>query len=814
MTIFTQNQGATAMAVPHRAVFTHLYVEDSYIGVLHAAGNVTLASDGSDIPNLIAGTPHAASATDPTEVTTTRIGVLFGAQDDLVLGEGTASLPIDFDGTGVFVQGADFAGVELNNDWTGAGLGTPDAPFVATSVRLTDGEISATLGGPGILESSGGRIFTGSNLQPMRVGGLSLTGTTVVDNHSDGIFVNNGQPGDSVNNLDGPAICIASGASFDHNHADGVHAADTSQDPTNVVMVEIDGGEIVGNGTLGDSTSIAGAQATASVGNGVTVSGASFSSSGGTSIMSNVLAGIDAEDQLDAHGALSTAGMVVLDATVVSGNGADQCAGNVARTTPTVITGDQAASCRSFAVLVANTGGFSATGVQVVNNLGPGIWAIAGAMDGNDPGLRCGNTQGQSVGQCPLQIWSASMIGGNGGGAVRDDQAATNGSLGGAALGVGGNNQGVLIGARQGVGAATLLLDQGTQVSGSAGAGVDIIGGSTLYTGDVTISGNGMNSGILSPSSQTAVSTPQSGIIIQAGGAAILTGTTDNGATASGNARFGLEILGSLDAVNGRSTGNVVHGIYVDAAGQVPTLVKDVQIDHNGGDGLFIASATAPAGEAPGPCTAAFTLAGDRPTLRSETAIHDNAGNGITAGSLDSTVQTGGVCAMLGDADVFLNTGSGIVIAEPASGPSSGLVSEVRLVDDDVYTNGGNGLFVNPSVVGQASPTDGGTATPTFSRDKFHSNTLNQAVFDGGSGSADPNGTFNIDSPDGMCGVNDNAFFCYSSGQTFGIFAQGNATVAVHHSQFQDAAGTNAVSAQTGSSVTVDTLCDALSVCP
>jgi hypothetical protein len=243
------------------------------------------------------------------------------------------------------------------------------------------------------------------------------------------------------------------------------------------------------------------------------------------------------------------------------------------------------------------------------------------------------------------------------------------------------------------------------------------------------------------------------------------------------------------------------------------STVKDVQVDHNGGDGLFIAQ-TAAMSTVDSPCDPAFVLAGDRPTLRSKTAIHDNAGNGITAGSTDDTVQGGAICALLGDADVFTNGGSGISVAEPA-----GMVSEVHLVADDVYTNLGNGLLVGPSRVGQVAAVGDAPQVATFSRNKFHSNKLNQAVFDGGGagggGAGDPNSSFVLDSPGGTCGVDASAFFCYGPNQTFGIFAQGNATVAVHHCQFQDASpGMSDVSAQSGSSITVDTSCDAMTVCP
>ncbi len=752
----TSEQGKTSLGVPHRADVNGLDIQDCYYGYIQEAGNVTFdTTTASDVK----GNPHGTGA---NRATTVRVGLVFGPQD---IGNGIGGETdglIDFQSTALVVQNTDEAGIRVDSLYPGSGTGTVSSPFVSSSVRLTGGSIDSTLDGDGVQMFAGGQVFTATPTNK-QVGGLLLNGVSITNSGGNGINVD-------TDSTTIPAILTATGVTISGALDNGIFAINNS-DGAIPVILEFDGGTISANGTLDTATTtraIHGFDLVNSVGYGLQLAGVNFTSTMATAVTGNVLGGLYAADAGDSQGVIDLTG------TTFSGNGQDACPMNVAGGS---IKANQAFSCRSFAVLVENTGGFTADTVSVVDNLGPGVAVLSGADDGGDPTMRCG-----SGGLCPLQVFTGATIKGNGSGTVRDMQATNTQTTN---PGRGGATQGVLV--DQG---GAVLLTGSTLVQANKGVGVDVTSGGALYTGDVTIDTNGTNAGITN-ADQAPVSDPQSGLAIESGGAAQLTGSAADKVVISANAQYGILLLGYLDGLNMLVETAASHGIFVNTtddnsndAAHAGSIVKDVEIAKNGGDGIFIAAAGAGVTFPPGPtlnnnpptCDPAFTVAGDHPTVVSLTSIHDNKGLGVEVGSRTAADQPGDICATIGDADIFDNTGTGIQTAQPTTG---GHNTVALILDNNVYLNGGNGLLVLPSYVGQANG-----AVETFSGNRFHSNTLNQAVFDGGGGGNPLAKTmFNVDTASGTCDGNSSAFYCY--GGTVGIFAQNNADLTVKRSEFE-----------------------------
>lgn len=259
------------------------------------------------------------------------------------------------------------------------------------------------------------------------------------------------------------------------------------------------------------------------------------------------------------------------------------------------------------------------------------------------------------------------------------------------------------------------------------------------------------------------------------------------------NGVTGLLVKGGMSATRlnvGPNTGN---GVVVSTPKAVQ-IGPAADIHHNGLDGIRITRASGDR----------FTLSGYRATLRSDTIIHDNAGNGVTVGVPYGSTLPPIVNVQLGDADITGNQ-RGISVRDDGSTDRSNVI----LLDNDVYQNRGEGLWSGRAVIGQ--PIDGANP-PTFAQNKFHCNDLNQVVFDGGGEQDYP---FPVDSPTHFCDAGSNAVYCYAAKQVFGIFAQGNAAVFVRHTEFEGGGtGLKDFSAQSGSTINVSNNCTAITVCP
>lgn len=260
-----------------------------------------------------------------------------------------------------------------------------------------------------------------------------------------------------------------------------------------------------------------------------------------------------------------------------------------------------------------------------------------------------------------------------------------------------------------------------------------------------------------------------------------LTLVTDSSFTDSGS---GMVIhLGDVVATGSDFSGNDGEGILIDGAHDVS--LHDFSSDDNGGVGLWVKRAV----------NGVVLADGERPTLASLSTVTGNGGDGVLVGDADtqSDFET-----TLTSVDLSGNGGAGIHLLNEGSN-----VHVVRLLDNDVFTNSGNGLRIEPVTIPANTP-----GSPSFAQNKFHNNSLNQIVFDGGGGAGF---AFTLDSPTGMCDFGANAVYDYEAKQVFGIFAQGNATVAVHHTQFQGGGtGLKDWGTQAGSFVTVDQNCAAI----
>ena len=201
-------------------------------------------------------------------------------------------------------------------------------------------------------------------------------------------------------------------------------------------------------------------------------------------------------------------------------------------------------------------------------------------------------------------------------------------------------------------------------------------------------------------------------------------------------------------------------------------------------------------------------MAINRPTLRSTGAVHDNGGNGVTVG-IPLTGAAPTIVATLGDLDVFRNGGHGVFVRDDAGT----MATDVVMLDNDVYQNAKSGLFSGRANIGQAMNEIGEPTPARFAQNKFHSNGLNQVVFDGGG--ANPAFAFTIDSPTGMCDAGANGIYSYQQLGTFGAFAQNNAAVTIRHAQWQGGGtGLMDFSAQSGSTISVAANCTAITATP
>ncbi len=423
---------------------------------------------------------------------------------------------------------------------------------------------------------------------------------------------------------------------------------------------------------------------------------------------------------------------------------------------------------------------------------------------------------------CPLQVFVDTTISANGTGNPRDDGFTT--------IYPATNQFCQMIGnavrrARRLV-FSDLRREQGASASRSAGAWNRRPGQRAI-----TVDGNGVNGGAFHSSAFNPADTvpaPGSGLAIDDGGTAVVTGTAGAVAIFSHNAAHGIDLAGTLDALFAHATANAGSGIFVHTRSPAKTSRREhahrtSSSTPTGTDGLHLAT------EAPRPPPAStqllsspgdhharracpnLVLAGDRPTLQSETTIHDNLANGITVGSLavDATgqpLQTGPICVQLGDADIHDNAAIGVETAQPAASTFTRKTPVIFLYDD-IYTNGATGLVVHPSAVGQAA----GVGTPTFSQNKIHDNALNQVVFSGGGNPL----AFSVNSPSNLCDTGANAVYRYAARHVYGFFGQVGAIVAVEHTALENAGpGLNDTGAQSGSSITVGESCDPIFTCP
>ncbi|MDX6587837.1 MAG: hypothetical protein QOI31_2310 [Solirubrobacterales bacterium] len=246
----------------------------------------------------------------------------------------------------------------------------------------------------------------------------------------------------------------------------------------------------------------------------------------------------------------------------------------------------------------------------------------------------------------------------------------------------------------------------------------------------------------------------------------------------------------TLDAVT--VEGNGGNGVVVDTTNAVS--INNPHFVQNANHGLMVEGTGA----------ASLTVTGDRPTLRSLAEISGNGGDGVHVGDPGAT---GDIHASISDQDIFENAAAGIEVEDQGA-----RTYEVILLDNDVFTNSGNGALIGPSHIGQSTEDTGTPGTPTFAQNKFHNNTLNQVVFDGGGGSGF---TFEIDSPTHQCDAGANAVYSYVAKQVFGIFAQGNANVIVRHTSFEGGGtGLNDFSYQAGSTMSVTNNCTAITITP
>jgi hypothetical protein len=202
---------------------------------------------------------------------------------------------------------------------------------------------------------------------------------------------------------------------------------------------------------------------------------------------------------------------------------------------------------------------------------------------------------------------------------------------------------------------------------------------------------------------------------------------------------------------------------------------------------------------------ASLTVSGDRPTLRSLAEISGNGADGVHIGA---STPAGDIHVSIAGQDIFENDEAGIEVEDQGA-----RTYEIILLDNDVYTNSGNGALIGPSHIGQAvdDPEPAVPDVPTFAQNRFHNNGLNQVVFDGGGRGFN----FEIDSPTHSCDAGANAVYAYTAKQVFGIFAQGQANVTVRHTQFEGGGtGLKDFSAQSGSTINVAENCPAITTVP
>lgn len=279
-----------------------------------------------------------------------------------------------------------------------------------------------------------------------------------------------------------------------------------------------------------------------------------------------------------------------------------------------------------------------------------------------------------------------------------------------------------------------------------------------------------------------------SGIDVRASGSLALTGqSTAAPVQISSNGEHGLAIGGAAVAEKFDAATNVGDGVLVDTSGSV--ALNDFKI-HGSGKlpghplagqaGLRITRADG----------AQMTATGERPTLVGLSRISDNSGPGVAVGD---SAHPRNIDAALSHLDVTAND-IGMDIADQGE---QGETTELTLVDDNVFTNAANGLFIRPSQV-------------NFVANKFHDNALNQVVFDGAGRNFDF--TFgDASTPDNE----GNAVYCYAAKQVFGIFAQGNSNVVVRHAMFEGGGtGLKDWGAQAGSQVNVANNLTAITACP
>lgn len=246
---------------------------------------------------------------------------------------------------------------------------------------------------------------------------------------------------------------------------------------------------------------------------------------------------------------------------------------------------------------------------------------------------------------------------------------------------------------------------------------------------------------------------------------------------------------GTQTTISGLAIRNGAIGVLVN--GDL-TLTGTFEVDHNVGDGIQIASG-------------ALRTSANRPTLRSTGVVHDNGGNGVTIGTPFSGAAPA-IAATLGDLDVFKNGGHGVFVRDDGGS----IATNVVMLDNDIFQNAKSGLLSGRANIGQAVNESGEPMPARFAQNKFHSNGLNQVVFDGGGA----NWPFTIDSPTGMCDAGANGIYSYM-GSTFGVFAQNTAAVVIRHTQWQNGGtGLMDFSAQSGSTISVAQNCTAITTTP
>ena len=252
----------------------------------------------------------------------------------------------------------------------------------------------------------------------------------------------------------------------------------------------------------------------------------------------------------------------------------------------------------------------------------------------------------------------------------------------------------------------------------------------------------------------------------------------------------GIVVYGDATLTRVVSTANAASGLVLDTPGSV-VLGPDFEIHRNGGDGVRVVR------------LGSGRVFANRPTLRSTGSVHDNGGNGVTLG-VPYAADAPAITIQLGDADVFQNKGHGVFVRDDGGTNASDIV----MLDNDVYLNSKSGLLAGRSHIGQTA-----FDTPRFAQNKFHSNRLNQVVFDGGG--AIPPFAFEIDSPTGLCDAGANGIYSYTQLGTFGVFAQNSASVIIRHVQWQNGGtGLMDFSAQSGSLISVSQNCTAITTTP